>query len=144
VKKCTHCGESKDLDNFRILSHGYHASWCRGCYSKEATVYGLAKIQVDIEYRERALIRSKKWTSENREHCTENQRKWRQANPLSIHAHNAVQLALRSGKLKKKPCVICGSNKNLEAHHRDYDKPLDVVWLCRMHHSHLHHKKLIA
>lgn len=41
--------------------------------------------------------------------------------------------ALRSGKLQKQPCSVCGSLK-AEGHHTDYDKPFSVVWLCRKHH----------
>nr|DAD85891.1 MAG TPA: hypothetical protein [Siphoviridae sp. ctGdK3] len=28
--------------------------------------------------------------------------------------------------------------ENLEAHHDDYSKPLQVRWLCRRHHKQLH------
>ena len=33
------------------------------------------------------------------------------------------------------PCQICG--RKAEAHHYDYNKPLDVLWLCRSHHRRL-------
>lgn len=28
--------------------------------------------------------------------------------------------------------------ENIYAHHKDYDKPLDVVWLCAHHHALYH------
>jgi ribosomal protein S27AE len=49
----------------------------------------------------------------------------------------AVGRALRAGKLKKLPCEKCGSMFS-EAHHDDYDKPLDVRWLCRVCHEEEH------
>jgi hypothetical protein len=63
--------------------------------------------------------------------------KWRAANPLKVRAHAAVAKAFRDGTLKRGKCEECGSLR-VEAHHDDYDKPLDVRWLCRRHHVQLH------
>ena len=52
-------------------------------------------------------------------------------------ARQTVRNAIRDGKLIKKECEICG-DPNSEAHHIDYDKPLDVTWLCRRHHLEQH------
>ncbi len=43
----------------------------------------------------------------------------------------------KRGTLVPQPCVICGADK-AEMHHPDYDKPLDIIWLCRPHHLGLH------
>ena len=51
-----------------------------------------------------------------------------------ISARGLVNAAIVSGKLKRQPCQVCGS-KRTDAHHADYGKPLDVVWLCRTHHA---------
>lgn len=48
-------------------------------------------------------------------------------------AHSKVQKALKSGRLVAEPCAVC-SSKDVQAHHEDYSKPFDVVWLCRPHH----------
>lgn len=44
--------------------------------------------------------------------------------------------ALSSGELVRQPCEICG--EKADAHHDDYNKPLDVRWLCRSHHKQHH------
>lgn len=49
----------------------------------------------------------------------------------------AVAEALRTGRLRKRACIVCGS-ENSEAHHPDYRKPLKVKWLCPKHHRELH------
>jgi hypothetical protein len=36
----------------------------------------------------------------------------------------------RRGKLVKRPCEECGSQDS-QKHHDDYEKPLQVTWLCR-------------
>ena len=144
-KVCTHCGKlGIPLLDFRWLkSNNGLASWCRRCESNLSTKYGLARMQVDPEYRERAQLRSKLSNRRHRERDREKLRRWREADWRRVGAHNAVALALRSGKLIKQPCMICGSDKSM-AHHPDYDKPLEVQWLCQYHHANLHHGKLIA
>jgi len=37
-------------------------------------------------------------------------------------------------------CSICNSSENVEYHHEDYDKPLEVIPLCREHHRDLHYQ----
>jgi hypothetical protein len=39
--------------------------------------------------------------------------------------------------VSKQPCRECGAI-NVEAHHADYSKPLDVIWLCHKHHVEFH------
>ena len=49
-------------------------------------------------------------------------------------ARSEVAWAVRNGHLIREPCSQCGALK-AEAHHEDYTKPLEVVWLCRSHHK---------
>lgn len=44
---------------------------------------------------------------------------------------------ISEGILVKQPCEICGEIE-VEAHHDDYYKALDVRWLCRKHHREHH------
>ena len=48
-----------------------------------------------------------------------------------------VDYAVKKSRNKKQTCKICGKKK-VEAHHKDYSKPLDVVWLCHKHHMDEH------
>lgn len=50
-----------------------------------------------------------------------------------ILARNAVYRALKDGKIYRQPCR-CGADK-VQAHHADYDKPLEVTWLCAWCHA---------
>ena len=46
---------------------------------------------------------------------------------------------IRDKHIEKQPCEICGA-LDVEAHHDDYDKPLEVRWLCFSCHSKWHKK----
>jgi len=61
---------------------------------------------------------------------------WKAEHPKRRAANIAVGNAVRDGKLTSLPCVCCG--EKAEAHHPDYDRPLDVVWLCSAHHKQAH------
>lgn len=53
-------------------------------------------------------------------------------------AHAHVGAALKNGKLFKNPCEVCCTTE-VEAHHDDYSKQLNVRWLCKKHHSEVHY-----
>jgi len=53
-------------------------------------------------------------------------------------ARSLAHYQRRKGKLKPEPCEVCASNQ-VQMHHDDYAKPLDVRWLCYLHHRELHH-----
>lgn len=65
------------------------------------------------------------------------QHKWNNANQMKLRAHAAVRQALRNKTLARGRCEVCGSFR-VDAHHDDYDRPLDVHWLCRRHHQQRH------
>lgn len=58
--------------------------------------------------------------------------------PDRVRARALVSRAIKSGKLVRLPCEICGCI-NTQAHHDDYSKPLDVRWFCREHHRNVIH-----
>jgi hypothetical protein len=65
------------------------------------------------------------------------QERWATKNKLARWAHIALRNGVRGGLIEKEPCEVCGSIE-AEAHHPDYSKPLEVVWLCRKHHKAAH------
>lgn len=60
------------------------------------------------------------------------------------HAHNLVEVAIKQGVLSRRDtCEVCGKGgqmadgrSRVQAHHDDYNKPLEVRWLCQTcHHA---------
>ena len=93
------------------------------------------------------------WAALNRTQKNATDRAWKRRNRHKDRAHGAVRRALREGRLvKPRHCQSCGWLKlekrvkgatvdwipaPLEAHHVNYRKPLEVLWLCkRCHASH--------
>lgn len=70
-------------------------------------------------------------------------REWDARNKLRRRAHKKIEYALVSGKMERQCCERCGASSNVQAHHDDYSKPLDVMWLCPTHHGE-RHKELRA
>lgn len=56
---------------------------------------------------------------------------------VKLTANALVHTAVKRGQLERKPCENCGATKAL-AHHEDYFKPLEVIWLCPQCHADRH------
>lgn len=64
-------------------------------------------------------------------------RRYRSRHRHKARAHMLVRDAVAAGLLMRSPCEICG-HFEVQGHHDDYEKPLDVRWLCKAHHE-AHH-----
>lgn len=65
---------------------------------------------------------------------------YRAKHRLERNARQLVHRAVKLGLLIKGKCRDCkGESKHrIEAHHTDYLKPLEVTWLCSLHHREEH------
>lgn len=59
---------------------------------------------------------------------------------LQAEAKRLFGRAVREGTIVRQSCEVCGK-PNAHGHHEDYNKPLDVVWLCTVHH-HARHREI--
>lgn len=77
-----------------------------------------------------------KWSKNNREMLNEYQRQWYQNNKEKRKAHVVLNRAVKSGiVMRPDKCSECFKNCKPDGHHSDYNKPLEIVWLCRACHS---------
>jgi hypothetical protein len=71
---------------------------------------------------------------------------YRNGSKADDHAQNMVEYAIRIGALSRPDiCERCGKGgiardgrTLVQAHHPDYNKPLDVMWLCQSCHHEWH------
>ena len=55
-------------------------------------------------------------------------------NKAKVKARAKLKNKISAGKICRGPCARCG-DPNSHAHHHDYEKPLDVEWLCAKCHG---------
>lgn len=56
---------------------------------------------------------------------------WKKRNPEKVAAEQALSYAIKTRKIRKGTvCKRCNTLKRIQAHHEDYSKPLEVIWLC--------------
>jgi ribosomal protein S27AE len=133
VKVCIDCGEHKPPEEFYAhpqMADG-HLNVCKACHKARMKRRRLTNPYV----QECDRIRSR--TPERKRHGIENARRWNMKHPDAYKAHYTLTNAVRDGKLKREPCAICGAEQ-VHAHHKDYSRPLDVIWLCAKCHHRIH------
>lgn len=88
--------------------------------------------------REQRLARQKEYfsTPEGKSAHKRATDRWKEKNKVRRAAHVILGNALKYKTIMRQPCWVCG--KKAEAHHPDYGRPLDVVWLCKKHHQEVH------
>ena len=138
-KKCFKCKTVKPLTEFYTHSKmaDGHLNKCKECTKNDVAQHRSENIE-----KIRAYDRERGKHPERAKAAAQISSAWRKADKRRTRAHNAVTRAVRSGKLVRQPCERCGEIKSL-AHHEDYDKPLEVMWLCQPCHKQRHKELLI-
>ena len=127
-KKCFKCGVVKPIEEFYAhpaMGDG-HLGKCKECTKKDTKERTI--LHSDIV---RAYDCARAKTKERIQYSVQHTKDWRLKNPEKYKAHCILNNALRDKKIiKSESCQICGKQKKLQAHHYDYSKPLDVIWIC--------------
>lgn len=96
------------------------------------------RLRSNPEFRKRRMEYYKTWYQNHREKMLARMKD--NYNPHKALTRSAVRSALIDGRLQKPDtCSKCGQGSvKIEGHHRDYDKPLEVEWLCDLCHAEKH------
>lgn len=131
MKRCSNCGAEKPLDQFQIrkASKDGRTASCKECLRERD------RVRNTVEHR--VLARKEYAQGKGKEVCNACKIRYIEKNPKKRFVHIKTGNAIRDGKLLKRPCEVCAS-ENVQAHHCDYDKPLEVMWLCPIHHEEWH------
>lgn len=146
IKECAkkYREKNKDLiakkahENFKKDKETYLTRNRESYYRNKDTIALKRKEKRDSpSSREKENKRQKEWRERNPEKYRNTVRKWQINNRIKINAHAKVHRAVEKGALLRPDiCSQCGLDKGvIEGHHEDYEKPLEVIWLCRLCHG---------
>ena len=139
MKTCFKCGISKEIDEFYKhpeMTDG-HLGSCKECVKKRV------KERYDNDFSKISEYeRKRSQNSERKSNALRYSRTHRERYPEKYKARSKLWNAIRDERITKRPCNVCGS-ESVQAHHDDYNKPLDVEWLCFKHHRLNHGNKNI-
>jgi hypothetical protein len=144
MKTCRRCKELKFLKDFNKDKRAKDGktSYCKLCVNAQVGAYRQTKTgrSYSKAYRQSVAGKTsqKTYNQSQKGKIVRNrsQAKYKELNPEKIKAHFTANNAIRTGEiLKPTSCSNCDNPKGrIEAHHTDYTKPLDVIWLCRRCH----------
>ncbi len=109
-----------------------HINSCKVCRNAYAKVHREKNPDYYIQFE-----KNRRDLPHRKELAEKIQYRYRENYPLRARANNLLNKAVRMQKIIKEPCFVCGSTY-VVGHHVDYQKPLDVVWLCQKHHKEIH------
>lgn len=117
--KCSHCKgmfDKLEVVKYSKNSKGVQYYMCNECNTERAKKYRNTKI--------------------GRSNINKAVRKSIMKNRDKQNARQNLNYHLKVGHIiKPYECEKCTIKNKLEAHHEDYNKPLNVIWLCKKCHS---------
>ena len=164
MKPCSKCKQDKALSEFRQYSPNKYRGACKDCEKKSSREYrqshraevkeSLRKYNESHRIERATFSREYYWahtkeiaeqsrkysqTPEGRLTNGKGAKKYRLDHPEKTKAHDILNHAVRAGKLERPDtCEDCSKKRKVHGHHEDYDKPLEVDWLCQACHIELH------
>jgi len=154
-RTCKKCGETKEIEAFvssKMCNFG-RTFECRECHKEYARKW--REINGDrIREESRIFLSDPENRRKKRLYDIDAKKLYRKRHPQlrygrinftekhvkQYKVNVKVHEALKRGELERKPCEVCAKIEKVHAHHDDYSKPLEVRWLCPLHHKAEHMK----
>lgn len=147
-KECFKCNTIKHISEFykhKAMGDG-HLNKCKECTKLDS--FGRTYEEIERRrHRDRNRSNKEERVIMNKERLdndpiakkknSDQKNEWSKNNKHKKNAHLKVSRAVMNGTIRREyNCSKCNSDFKVEAHHEDYSKPLEVVWLCsKCHHA---------
>jgi hypothetical protein len=149
-KVCISCKLTAPIFDFYkhpMMADG-HLNKCKTCCKKHANEHRANNLEAVRAYdRSRSMLPHRvaardlyQQTDAGKLAHQQANKRWQELQPIRRAANLILGRAVKNRRIiKPNLCQAqdCTETK-LEAHHPDYDRPLDVVWLCNKHHRECH------
>lgn len=147
---CTKCNKRTALKGFKQ---------CKVCRDKQRTYRASKEGQISVwrgNHNEKGKARRKKYEASPKGRATAKKyrksekgkvagAKYRMRHSEKVKARMDLYNAVTAGKVKKPlHCSSCGQRCECDGHHTDYNKPFDIIWLCRKCHNTLHNQSGVS
>lgn len=149
MKRCSTCRVVKPKGDFYNKQNN-----CKNCSKKAATAWRIMNREKYNEHLSNFARKNPNYICPSSLNNPDYQREYYSKNkdrllkikrekydPIKHLAYNILRLAIVAGKIvPPKSCENCSKEgKRLIGHHEDYNKPLEVIWLCKSCHMRLRH-----
>jgi len=136
-KKCRKCNIDKVITDYythRQMPDG-HLNICIECTKSRVSLYGKTERGRINDSNRNKKEKRKKWLVDYQKNYL------RKKYIKKYKARSMYWSYIKNKHIQKQSCEICNTDPSvskIEAHHDDYDKPLDVRWLCIRCHKEWH------
>jgi len=132
LKTCSKCKKEKNISEFNKRSdRNAYRSHCKAC----------VKIYLQLQDPRKIKLQRKNYNLKNKNKMNE----WARNKHDATNGHYSrikyqVRKAILTGIIKKTDCIYKNERcfGQIQAHHHDYTKPIDVRFMCIEHHSAWH------
>lgn len=146
-KRCTGpCGENLPLSAFYKRKHSVDGcrNACKDCFGKQVSGNRKARLAQYKNYEQGrrrrperiAADKARRTQPQRLELQRRAQRRYYAKHRDRQRARGMVCGAIRRGQMSRQACFFCNA-ANAEAHHFDYSRPFDILWVCAFHHREL-------
>lgn len=114
--------------------YGCRCDACREARRKQGAEYRASHVEAE---RKRARLWAQTDRALNPHRYIAAAQRDARVHPERAVARHRVWSEIRSGRMARGRCEVCGAEYT-HAHHDDYSRPLEVRWLCPVHHKEVH------
>jgi len=135
-KKTKICPRCKIREKFFEKLNKRYRGYCKKCSIKYRQGYYQKN-------KEKIKEHNKIWKRNHKKEIRKQAKKYYHKNPDRVRkqaVRDFTRELLKKGKFKRIICLFCGSKKNLEFHHKDYNKPKEIMVLCKKCHQEEHNR----